>query len=297
VNGPKSRRRALAVLGAGAAAAFGGLFAREARAADGDPVILGQDNQATTGTGLDADTDKFAFAVANSNTGQQTGAVRGESPAGHGLEGESQSGRGVSAHSETGVGGFFSTDSGQALQTIGYAAVGASNDNFALHVDNLAGSAAAGGILSTNHGGGKPAIEADALPGAFGPGVGVQGVSGGGTTFGQGPGVGVQGISGSGVGVEAICVGDGAALRVSGKAKFSTAGSAVVPAGAESVFVANAAVTSASHISVTLTGDPGARSVRWVQRSPGSGFTVYLTSQPPKQRPATPFTYLTVEPA
>lgn len=86
------------------------------------------------------------------------------------------------------------------------------------------------------------------------------------------------------------------ALRVEGKSLFSTAGSAAVPAGQNSVFVANAAVTSDSHISATLVGDPGPRQLRWVAREPGNGFTVYFSGGPPGQRPQVPFTYLIVEP-
>jgi hypothetical protein len=36
--------------------------------------------------------------------------------------------------------------------------------------------------------------------------------------------------------------------------------------------------------------------VRWVERSPGSGFTVYLTPAPKKSRPETKLTYMVAEP-
>jgi hypothetical protein len=89
----------------------------------------------------------------------------------------------------------------------------------------------------------------------------------------------------------------GLALDVAGKARFSTAGSASVAAGQNTAVVANPATTASSHISVTLVGDPGPRQLRWVERSPGVGFTVHFAGGPPGQRPQVPFTYLIVEPA
>ena len=84
------------------------------------------------------------------------------------------------------------------------------------------------------------------------------------------------------------------ALDVVGKARFSTAGAGTVPAGQNVVLVANPTVTADSHISVTLAWYPGTRQLHWVERSPGVGFTVNLTSAPPRAGPATPFTYLIV---
>ena len=135
---------------------------------------------------------------------------------------------------------------------------------------------------------------ADADGNETGPGIGVSGKTG--------TGIGVLGsTSTTGIGVEARTAGsetpfDAVALLVRGKSAFSTAGSAVVPAGQESVFVENAAVTGDSHVSVTLTNDPGDRGVSWVDRDPGSGFTVHLTGAPLPRRPETSLTYLIVEP-
>ena len=113
---------------------------------------------------------------------------------------------------------------------------------------------------------------------------------------GPGIGIGVAGRSEAGIGVQAkVDDPSGFALDVLGRARFSTAGSAVIPAGQSSVFVADADVGSGSHISVTLVGNPGVRTVQWVDRAPGSGFTVHLTTVGPK--PATPLTYFMVEPA
>ncbi|MFN2588649.1 MAG: hypothetical protein ABR613_11105 [Actinomycetota bacterium] len=56
----------------------------------------------------------------------------------------------------------------------------------------------------------------------------------------------------------------------------------------------NEAVSADSHISVTLMGNPGVRTLQWVERAPGSGFTVHLTTVGPK--PQTPLTYFVLEP-
>lgn len=81
-----------------------------------------------------------------------------------------------------------------------------------------------------------------------------------------------------------------------GRLGFSTAGNDVIPEGAESAFVADTRVTAASHISVTLTSDPGPRGVSWIERSPGCGFTVHLSPAPPKRRRSAQLTYLISEP-
>jgi hypothetical protein len=118
---------------------------------------------------------------------------------------------------------------------------------------------------------------------------------------GDGTGV-LGGAGGSGIGVQARALQESAtALQVEGTAKFSTAGASTIPAGQDRVFVADSATTAVSHVTVTLTGDPGQATgqpgskavVVWIERRPGSGFVVHL-SRP--VRFATPFTYLIVEP-
>jgi hypothetical protein len=86
----------------------------------------------------------------------------------------------------------------------------------------------------------------------------------------------------------------GLALDVVGKARFSTAGAGIVRARANAATIENPAVTADSHITVTFTGDPGAASVAWVERQPGTGFIARLSSRP---RWDVPFTYLIVEPS
>lgn len=106
---------------------------------------------------------------------------------------------------------------------------------------------------------------------------------------------GVQALSAGFFGIDFGEPDGGLALEVIGKSRFSTAGSAAVPAGDNAVVVANPAVTASSHIGVTLISDPGPRQLGWIERQPGSGFTVHLTAAPPPQRPATNFTYLIVD--
>lgn len=127
-------------------------------------------------------------------------------------------------------------------------------------------------------------------------GVGVEGYS-----------HGAAGVLGGARGLDAVGVkaedfhGYGTALQVEGPAKFETAAAGNIPAGQDRAFVSNRSVTDLSHVTVTLTGDPGQASSApgsgavpvWVERRSGTGFVVHM-SRP--VRFATPFTYLIVEP-
>jgi hypothetical protein len=44
-------------------------------------------------------------------------------------------------------------------------------------------------------------------------------------------------------------------------------------------------------VSVTLSSDPGARSLSWVEITPGTGFRVFLTPGPPPGKVLTTFTF------
>ncbi|MGH2753481.1 MAG: hypothetical protein ACRDLB_03540 [Actinomycetota bacterium] len=284
------------------------------------------------GTGVSGVTNTGIGVSGGSGSGTGTGVsgmadtgtgVHGHaSSAGTGVLGESLTGVGVQGQSDTGVGGVFSSNSGKGLQVDGPASISANvpaDSGDALFVENqhegAEGVWAGGGISATSQGG--HGVEGLSSPNEFlGPdgdpqlGIGVRGVAMSAEGGWDGPGDGVHGQSGSGTGVLGISEsgtavearsgtegdGTGIALLVRGKSVFTTAGSAVIPAGDNSVFVANSDVTGDSHISVTLAGDPGPRNLAWVQRDPGNGFTVHLTSAPPPKRPATPFTYLIVEP-
>lgn len=307
------RRRLLTLLGAGgAAAAAAVVLPREAHAAhDATNVLhLGEVNVAPQGaaTRVEADVGPFgnaALAVHNAS-GVGMRAVSGGT------------GTGVEGISDAGVGGAFATTSGKALQVDGVASIFADSaisfggNHPALIVEQ---QQAGGKSISSNVVAGGLAIEGTAFPtdeelefedqqGGYGVrGIAMSATGG----YGEGPGVGVHGQSGTGVGVLGITAGAGTgvearthspagtALLVNGPSRFSTVGIGVVPAGKSEVFVGDPGVTEGSHITVTLVSDPGVRSVHWVDRDPGSGFTVHLTSAPPNRRPTTTFSYFVVE--
>lgn len=272
--------------------------AMRVKSSGGKPALTAETDAADTG----------GAGVVGASSGSGFGeAGQFGTGSGTGVRGVSGSGTGVHGLSESGTGGFFESGTGLALQVSGPGHVRADHDNFAFVAENYDVSAGAGGLLAVSHGG-KPAVSGEAVATEAHPRAGVQGVSSlppFGSHFGDGPGVGVEGISGtgigvqgrstSGIGVEAIGE-SGQALVVRGPAAFATAGSATLPRGANSVTISNPAVTDRSHITVTLTGDPGPRQVKWVQRTPGSGFTLHLTAAPPLARPQTPFTYLILDP-
>ncbi len=112
---------------------------------------------------------------------------------------------------------------------------------------------------------------------------------------GAGAGDGVRGEragTGAGAGVHAI---GPVGLHVEGKSKFSTVGSGLVLAGTNSATILNTNVTAGSHISVTLTSDPGnTAAVVRVSRAAGVSFTVRLSSNVAVD---TEFTFFIVEPA
>ena len=274
-----SRRGLLKWLGAGGAAALATVVtAKEAQAGhDGTNVFhLGEanTNPAGTETALRANGEHHALVLEGDSGGSQ------HQP--------------KALQVENGVANFSATEDGHAFFF--------ANE----HPER-------GGCIFAD-GRGKPVIEGFGVPSASfpdsgEPGTGVAGVAAlepGGE--GLGPGVGVSGMSGTGTGVDGVSntgigvhartnTSEGIALAVSGRSRFGTAGSAVIPAGQSSVFVENQAVTGDSHISVTLVSDPGRRELGWVERSPGSGFTVHLTDAPPPRRPETSLTYLIIEPS
>jgi hypothetical protein len=291
-SGKTSRRRLLAWFGAGGAAVLATLFSRdEARAGhDGTNVLhLGEENKTPAGsaTVLEADVDRHAFTVLHSHTDDSVAAIRGVNSSavfGHGVLGESRAGSAVSGHgTEDAVGVAGESQNAAGVVGLGNNGQGVFGASFA-HV----------GVHGEAENPEQPAVLGESWsavqrgPRELGAGPGVLGRSG--------SGAGVRGESLTGIGIEAVA-GEGLALKVVGRAVFSSAGSAVIPAGQETAFVPNPAVSGQSNIAVTLASDPGPRQVRWVERSPGSGFTVHLSSAPPSKRPETSLTYLIIEPA
>lgn len=272
--------------------------------------------------GLSSSSDDEEGMGRGANTGVQgrsgTGrGVQGVSDEGAGVSGESSAGVGVEGQSATGTGVIgrhigAPSDNGDELSAgvFGYSeqatGVRARSDNsVAIEASSPNGH---GLVAFAGTPGTGPDVAAVLGLGFSGHGVhgqtersdraGVHGEATGCLERGPcdpGTGTGVLGTSEAGVGVEARSD-TGMALKVSGPAEFATAGAGVVPTGAAAVFVAAPSVTAASHITVTLSSDPGRRTVRWVERDPGNGFTVHMTAAQPRQRPQTAFTYLVVEP-
>jgi hypothetical protein len=315
-DGVRSRGNVLALLGGAIAGAVAGALGRPERALgghDGTNVMhLGESNATPVGfgTGVTADADAFALSVINDHTGVQAGGVEVRSqgtrstlevknltpgPATAAVLGVSElpgggTGDGTGMFGAGGVGVWGTSPSGigvRADSDTGDAIVGEAG-HFGVHARGTLG-----GVIGRSESGVGVDGTSATFVGVFGHSEQGNGVAG---ECNDAAGVGTSGSSTDGIGVHAVSQ-NGQALRVEGRAMFSTAGSGTVPQGQHSVFVSNPAVTAGSHVSVTLVGNPGNRELRWVQRSPGSGFTVNLTPAPPNQRPATAFTYLIVEPA
>lgn len=270
-----SRRRLLTLMGAGGAAALAALLAQDEAQAGHDAtnvMHLGESNSASAPTTIDANNDGPMLLLNNAHA----------------------TGTSLHAHKPLGV---FTDVTRPGMMVV--------NDG-----------EGGGGIEALSRAGGI-GIEGQVIPTEEElefedqkNGYGVRGISSSSfENYGDGPGVGVHGSAGTGTGVLGMCVAagigvearsdipEGAALRVRGKAWFSTGGSGVVPMGQSSVFVSDVDVTEESHISVTLVSNPGARSVSWVERDPNAGgFTVHMSPASPNKRPETFFTYLLTEP-
>lgn len=303
----RSRRSLLALTGAGSAAALAGLLTHETAWAGHDATNvfhLGVANSNPAGTqtallGSGSSTDDAVLTVDAGDAADQSAALQVYGRTGMRANGEAPA---------LAVAGDPTAAEPNAIQVDGMTFFGADEDGAAfffnnLHLDGTAISAVARGQM---------AIRAAGVEGKSGPGVGIQGVSSE-TPNGDGiagPGVGVQGFTGSGIGVEAVSEsgGDalsvrsellsGRALVVDGRAAFNSAGTAVLPAGRNKVFVPVDTVTALSHITVTFTGDPGSRVVHWIERKPGGnvGFILHCTTPVGSTKPATPFSFLVVEP-
>jgi hypothetical protein len=81
-------------------------------------------------------------------------------------------------------------------------------------------------------------------------------------------------------------------LAIEGRAQFASVGEGSIASGAASATVPNVMVSIPSHISVTLLGDAGA-TLAWVERDPGTGFTIHLAGPATAD---TAFTYFIVDP-
>ncbi|HUF54524.1 MAG TPA: hypothetical protein VMR52_12225 [Dehalococcoidia bacterium] len=273
-----------------------------------------------SGPGVSAYSPGGTGAAGFSDTGF---GVEGFCPAGPGVKGHSDTANGTEGVTNTGIGVLGRSDSGDAVVGHSQSASGvfgfsgvAEEDILTLH------GFGASGVQGVNVSGDGFGVSGFGPTGVIGEGrdagvlgivssspaddvngnveqAGVRGDAVGCTRKGPcepGIGIGVHGRSEAGTGVRAEVLDPaGIALDVIGKARFSTAGAGAVPQSAASAFVANEAVQPNSHVSVTLTGDPGKRQLNWVEIVAG-GFNVHMTDVPPPQRTAVDFTYLVVEP-
>lgn len=241
-------------------------------------------------------------AVVGQNFGSGIG-VRGQSTDGHGVSGETnQAGKagviGTNSSTSFSALGVEGSVDGSGRGVFGHSALGRG-----VHGHSDGDGAGVMGDITSTTGSGVLGLNNGTGPGVKGlsDGTGVRGEGAPGVSGFSSTGVGVLGEADNGIGVYASS-NSFIALYVLGPASFSTAGSGTVPANQNSAFVSNPGVTAQSHITVTLTGDPSTVTVKggsapslilWVERQPGTGFVVHLTS---RVGPATPFTYLIVEP-
>ena len=267
----RNQRRTRRHLLAGGAAAIGAVAAETlaratpAAAANGDPITMGQLNQASSNTSI------------NNNGGDTTFTALGTST-GTALEGNAVDGTGVSGTSETGIGVSGTTGSSAA----GAAAV-------AGEITSASPGSFSAGVRGKNDGTGANGI--GVLGSHAGDGWGVYGASQGGIgVFGNvttGTGVegsgttGVFGVTNSqhGVGILAQNNGGGPALKVNGVAAFSRSGVATVPSGKSQV-TSRLTLTSASFVLATIQGNITGLYVRGVTIAAGSpgSFTIHLSN-------------------
>jgi hypothetical protein len=260
---------------------------------NGDTLILGElQNSATSMTRLVGNVDgNSVFRVDQEdplNAAEAIVAIGGPGRGGiFGFGGGSASDKGGVGVAGQGGAGVPSDLGGVGVLGSG----GGPTDNRGDGVWGVTNSPSHAGVFGFNFGLG-PAVRgysAVANPGQrpspTGDGVGVEGKSGGGK--------GVHGAASAagGIGVLAEHSRSGRGLAVNGRAAFSSCGSDTIAAGRTSKTVTNAAVTTNSHITVTLTTDPGSAQILWVQKQTGS-FTIHLTRAVTN---ATSFTYLIVE--
>jgi hypothetical protein len=201
---------------------------------------------------------------------------------GVGVEGSSGSGTGVAGNSESGSGGNFSSQTGVGAGGHSGGRTGVLGATFGEGVAGIFGFRDKPDGLGAGVAGGAPGDTPAVLARSGAP---------------PPPPEPSPPKGGPPDGPDLLVPDGGVALRVEGKAQFSTCGAGVIPHGRNSYFVASPDVRVASHVSLTLARDPGPRQVQWIEAVPGEGFTIHLTAAPRLQRPATPFTYFIVETA
>lgn len=288
--------------------------------ADGQPIVQGagadKDNVETTPTKLEnrsqGDTDGTAlyllgaesvdgssgnhglYAVARKGDG-----VRGLTLDGYGVRGGSYAngagvqGRaadGVGVHGQClagGIGVHGEAATGQGVLGTGsrIGVAGEASGERGIGVYGRTGRGLEGGYGV--YGYARTGVWGDGDIGVLGRGVTEHGVGVEGDALGE-HGVGVYGVTlatTGGVGVCAVAPHAGsAALEVQGSAVFSSAGRAVVPAGADLITVTGPAIGAASMVVATVQQDKPGVAVRAAVPDPAAGsFTVHLTRSSPTE--------------
>jgi hypothetical protein len=269
------RRAGLAGLAASALAAEQLARPAGARAANGDPLTVGQANTGTltttltntgTGDGFDvtaSNAGAFAISGANHTTGANGYGVLGYSLNNAvGVYGYSVNNWGVAAHSTN-------TTALQSQSINGVGIVGVSNVVTAIYGQ----SGGTNGYAETK----------DAIRGftdsAAGSGVRGENVNGG---------TGVTGIAtskakgGGGTGVHAAASGVGTALRVDGRAVFSRSGDVVIksPSSSATVTVPGGLSASALVLALLQTANPGVFVTSAVPNAATGKVTIHLNKAP-----------------
>ena len=252
------------------------------QAADGDPVVLGATNTAGTTTvvelpsTLPGPVPGPALRVASSGDGLGValeahsmeefaivadgfwGAIKATSPNGPGLLATSTVGTGVSAYCEEGTGINAGTGGAPDSMELG------SRHDFAVKAVAMKGI----GVLA--HTGATAATMAPIATNIGVHGVALDGDDARGVYGRSATGQGVRGESTAGICVYArSTTGAGTALRVSGRAVFSTARRATIPSGKSSVSLNVVGATSTSAAFATLLRDVPGTYVRAVVPSAG----------------------------
>ena len=268
---PRSRRALLAAAGGGLAALAAQTLGRPAaiRAADGDPVLLGQLNSETIETEIE-NTDPSGTALIGHSGTDGTG-LQGLTSAGVGVSGGAGTGTGVYGFSGTGKAVLGHSESGSKPAILGDS--GGANTG----VQGWSGSGAVPAAPDKVGVFGDAGPDSDAATrGVYGRSGAGRGVHGSATS-----GKGVVGRSETGTGGYFSAGAGGTAFQAVGPVKFSSAGLKTIPSGSASALVdPGVPITTGSKVLCTLqTSAGGSTTVKRVQRDPIAGkFTIYLTA-------------------
>lgn len=271
-------RRAVVTGGLGALAALVVGRPAPAVAANGDPVLLGQDNGESRPTSIrNSRRDDTSLHVEARGSGGV--AIDGVCHRGTALHGLSTRGSGVSGETVFGI-----AVSGLAVEPGSYAVAGNANGGVGVQGESREATGVQGtsrygvGVSGANLSVSDPAVRGWAQSGQ----TGVMGLSTpvGGDAVATPSNVGVFGVCDQpdGRGVLARSA-DGMALEAEGRVVFSTSGVATVPSGTAHVVVTPTFdVTQATKVLALPQSDPGGVVVRWVDVAPGTNtFTIRMS--------------------